>query len=72
MFELPSWWLAETAPLAGRLAFAGVFAAVIVWLMVIPSSHLTEEDQSPAWWRRSRVWAVMVAATQMLIYLLWS
>ena len=63
---------AESAPLWGRLAFAGVFGILLVWLLVIPSSRLMEEDTSTVWWKRSRTWAVIVTASQMLIYLLWS
>ena len=64
--------LALSAPMSGRFAFAGVFGALVVWLIVIPSSRLSEEDESLVWWRRSRTWAVVVAASQMLIYLFWS
>lgn len=64
--------LAQTAPLSGKLAFAGVFGVLLIWLLVIPSSRLTEDDESTVWWKRSRTWAVAVAASQMLIYLLWS
>ena len=64
--------LAQSAPMLGRLAFAGVFGVLVVWLLVIPSSRLTEEDESTIWWKRSRTWAVIVATSQMLIYLFWS
>ena len=64
--------VALSAPMSGRLAFAGVFGVLVVWLLVIPSSRLMEEDESTVWWKRARTWAVIVATTQMLIYLLWS
>jgi hypothetical protein len=64
--------LAPSAPMLGRLAFAGVFGVLIVWLLVIPSSRLMVEDDSSVWWKRSRTWAVIVATSQMLIYLFWS
>ncbi|MFC1758061.1 hypothetical protein ACFL2H_04740 [Planctomycetota bacterium] len=64
--------LAQSAPMSGRLAFAGVFAALIVWLLVIPSSRLMESDESTVWWKNARTWGVIVALSQMLIYLLWS
>ncbi len=69
---LSAWMLAQSAPIAGRLAFAAVFACLVVWLLVIPSSHLTEEDESSLWWKKSRTWAVIVATSQLLIYLFWS
>lgn len=64
--------LAQSAPLSGRLAFAAVFALLLIWLLVVPSSHLMEEDRSMAWWKRSRTWAVIVATSQLLVYLLWN
>lgn len=63
--------LTQSSPLAGRLAFASVFALLLIWLLVVPSSRLMEADTSPAWWKKSRTWAVIVAASQMLIYLFW-
>lgn len=62
---------AASAPLAGRLAFAGVFAALIIWLIFVPASRLGEQDTYRQWWRTSRFWAVLVAASQIAIYLLW-
>jgi hypothetical protein len=68
-------FFAEAAPLAGRLAFAAVFAALIVWLLIMPVALRgeggTAERSKPAW-RRARVWAVVIAALQLAIYLFWS
>ncbi len=67
--------LAEAAPLAGRLAFAGVFVALILWLLVIPRGRLAEEmgaDGNPKpVWRQARTWAIGVASLQLLVYLFW-
>ena len=63
--------MANVAPLSGRLVFAAVFGALILWLVVVPSSRLSEEDVSVVWWKRSRFWAIIVASSQLLIYLLW-
>jgi hypothetical protein len=76
MFDLMATWncvlvLAAAAPLAGRVAFSGVFAALIVWLLFVPASRLGEQDTNRSLWRTSRFWAVLVAASQMVVYLLW-
>ncbi len=64
--------LAESAPTAGRFAFAGVFALLIVWLWLVPASRLSDQGPPAPWWRRSRVWATAIAASQLLVYLFWS
>ena len=55
----------------GRLAFAGVFALLILWLIVIPRHRIGQEQHVPPWWRNVRVWAIGVAAVQMAVYLFW-
>ncbi|MCA9184708.1 MAG: hypothetical protein R3E01_35750 [Pirellulaceae bacterium] len=68
--------MGATSPLAGRLAFASVFAALIVWLLLAPASLFDESsttarpDKTPLW-RNTRTWAIAVAAFEMLTYLLW-
>lgn len=65
----------ESSPLAGRLAFAGVFALLIFWLIALPSSKLRDADSSqPASGPSAntvRFWAVLIAAFEMLTYLFW-
>lgn len=65
--------LAEIAPLAGRLAFAAVFLALIIWLVLMPKRLLEEGESGPAKpiWRQVRAWAVLIATVQLLIYLFW-
>ena len=62
---------AQTTTWPGRLAFAGVFALLIVWLLFVPGSRLVESTEPTAWWRNVRIWAIVVAASQLLVYLLW-
>ncbi|MCA9147768.1 MAG: hypothetical protein KDA92_00650 [Planctomycetales bacterium] len=56
----------------GRFVYAAVFAAVIVWLLVVPTSRLYDDDQVRPWYRNVRFWAICVAATQVIIYLAWN
>lgn len=58
--------------LIGKWVFAGVFALLIAWLLLAPAERLGEAERAAAWWRNLRVWAIAVAATQMVVYLLWS
>ncbi|NLS94507.1 MAG: hypothetical protein GXX96_20310 [Planctomycetaceae bacterium] len=55
----------------GRLAFAAVFALLIVWLIVIPRDRIGQEERVPPWWRNVRVWAIAIAASQIAVYLCW-
>jgi hypothetical protein len=59
----------------GRLAFAGVFALLIVWLLLAPKRLFAD---SPAdakathyWWKSTRLWAIVVAGFEMITYLVW-
>ena len=65
--------LADAAPLAGRIAFAAVFAALIVWLLMISNSRLDEPESSPPRpvWKQARIWAIAIATLQLAVYLLW-
>jgi hypothetical protein len=65
--------LAAAAPLAGRLAFATVFLALLAWLLLIPQSRLADKESNEAtpFWRNARIWALAIAVAQGLIYLLW-
>jgi hypothetical protein len=54
----------------GAILAAALFAALIVWLIVVPRRRLYPEGRYPSWSRSPRVWAVIVAAIQMTVYLL--
>jgi hypothetical protein len=59
----------------GRMAFAGVFAALIVWLVIAPNRFFVDSPNdtmaNSAWWKSTRLWAVLVAGFEMMTYLLW-
>ncbi|MEX0936817.1 MAG: hypothetical protein WDZ59_03075 [Pirellulales bacterium] len=55
----------------GKWFFAGVFALLIVWLLLVPRERIGQAQRVPPWWRNVRVWAVLIAATQMIVYLVW-
>ena len=62
---------AQTTTWPGRQAFASVFALLIVWLLFVPGSRLVESTEPTVWWRNVRIWAIVIAASQLLVYLLW-
>ena len=55
----------------GRLVYAGIFALLVVWLIVIPRERIGQAEQVPPWWRNVRVWAIVIASSQIAVYLLW-
>jgi len=67
--------LAEASPLAGRLAFAGVFLVLIVWLVMIPKSRLAEgrgaDGEPKPLFKQARTWALVIALVQFAVYLFW-
>lgn len=54
----------------GALLAAALFAALIVWLVIVPSRRLYPEGFAPRWWKSPRLWALIVATIQMTVYLL--
>ena len=64
--------IAVGGPLVGKVAMAGVFLLVLVWLLLLPKSLL---GQAPGvripWWRHVRFWASFVAIAQIAVYLWW-
>jgi hypothetical protein len=63
--------LATGGPWLGRLAFIGVFVALLVWLVLAPDRLIGNVDGRPPWWRNARVWAILVCVTQIVVYLHW-
>lgn len=55
----------------GRVVFAGVFALLIIWLIVIPRDRIGHAERVPPWWRNVRVWAIAIATSQIAVYLFW-
>lgn len=73
--------LLASAPLLGRLAFAGVFLVLIGWLLWIPIDRLqagsatndgTGQPHKAPSTTFIRYSAVVIAAIQVLLYLFWS
>ena len=58
-------------PEFGKWVFAAVFLLLLFWLATIPAWRLGQRDGRPVWWRNVRVWAMAVAATQVVLYVLW-
>lgn len=52
----------------GVLAFTGVYFVLLLWLFFMPSRLLDEPAGRP-WWKSSRLWAITIAAIQILVYL---
>jgi len=52
----------------GVAAFVGVYVLVLIWLCLMPARLLDEPAGRP-WWQRSRLWAIVIAVIQVLVYL---
>lgn len=54
----------------GKMAVSTVFALLILLLILLPASvrNMLKEEQLP-WWRRTRLWAMVIAAIQVIVYL---
>jgi len=63
--------LAPGGPLWGKAAFVGVFALILVWLVLMPGRLIGQGDRRPPWWRNARLWAIAIAAVQVVVYLRW-
>ena len=59
-----------SGPWLGKVAFAGVFVLLLVWLLLMPARLIDEQPDTP-WWRRARWWAVLVCSIQIGVYLYW-
>jgi hypothetical protein len=66
------WLLIAAAPAwAGKAAFIGAFLLLVLVLVRLPP-HLAGETKPRApWWRNVRVWAILIAVTQIVIYACW-
>lgn len=58
--------------LLGKCLYVAVFALLIVWLVLIPRERLGHAEGAPRWWKNVRVWGILIAATQMLVYMFWN
>ncbi len=58
-------------PLWGKAAFVGVFVALLVWLLLLPTRFIDQEGVRRPWWRNARFWAVLVTIAQIGVYVVW-
>jgi len=59
------------APPLGKAAFVAVFAALLVWLLLLPARFVDQEGVRRPWWRNVRFWAVVVTVAQIWVYFWW-
>ena len=57
--------------LLGQGLFIGVFVLLILLLSQIPAERLGHDGHPPVWWKNVRLWAVFIAATQLVVYAVW-
>ena len=62
--------LAASSP--GKWAFVGALALLLAWLVVMPRALIGQAAGTPPWWRNVRVWAIVLAAVQLFVYLLFA
>jgi hypothetical protein len=62
--------VADTAggPWAGKLAIMAVFAAVLVWVLLMPARLIGEGDEPLPWWKNARFWAALIAVIEICVY----
>jgi len=53
------------------VAFISAFVVLVVVLVLLPPRLAGETGQVVPWWRRVRLWAVVVALIQIAIYARW-
>lgn len=61
----------EASPWAGKAAFMGTFALLILVLICMPVHLGGEAKSKPGWWRNVRVWAILIALVQIIVYAWW-
>ena len=55
-------------PLAGRLAFIGVFVVLLVWILLMPARLIGQGDGPVVWWKNARLWASLIAIIEIGVY----
>ena len=64
--------LTATGTSAGKWVFVAALGLLLAWLVVMPRRLIGQAGGAPPWWRNVRVWAVVVTAVQLLVYLVWA
>jgi hypothetical protein len=62
---------AMAAPWMDKAAFMGAFALLILVLICLPAHLAGKAEGRPRWWRNVRMWAILIALIQMLVYAWW-
>lgn len=70
LLHIAAFPLAEVGggPLAGRLAFIGVFVLLLVWILLMPARLIGQGDGPVAWWKNARFWALLITLIQIGVY----
>jgi hypothetical protein len=70
--SIPTSLLIATLPAwTGKAAFISAFVVLVVVLVLLPPRLAGETGRAVPWWRRVRLWAVVVALIQIAIYAGW-
>lgn len=70
MLQSFAFLLAGTAggPWPGKLAIMAVFAAVLIWVLVMPARLIGQGDEPLPWWKNARFWAALIAVIEICVY----
>jgi hypothetical protein len=69
---IQSWSLIVAEPAwAGKAAFIGVFVLLVLVLVRLPPRLAGETGPRAPWWRSVRIWAIIIAVTQIVLYAWW-
>lgn len=60
-----------SGPIWGKAAFVGVFAALLIWLLLLPARLIDPEGARRPWWCNARFWAILVTIAQIGVYVIW-
>ena len=63
--------LAVDDRMLGQGLFITAFVLLILLLWRIPADRLGHEQNRPVWWGNVRLWAILIAATQIVVYAVW-
>ncbi len=55
-------------PLAGRLAFIGVFVVLLVWVLLMPARLIGQDAGPVPLWKNARFWAALIALIEIGVY----
>ncbi|NLX98836.1 MAG: hypothetical protein GXY83_21980 [Rhodopirellula sp.] len=68
---ISAWLVAAGGPIEGKVAFIGVFAILLVWLLLMPRRLVVEEGTNLPWWQNTRYWAILIVLIEIAVYYRW-